>query len=170
MIKSMTDNAVSMLRSRPIYSAIEKQYKKMAERKWDKMYWAIDIHDTLIPSTYAAVRVWEDGVATYPGVQAMLGLIMDCPENHIILWSSLPGSGPTGMVAHKKALFPIERWARVQLNENRLERGNEYADFSQKFYFNVLLDDKAGFDPSVDIQAVMLAIMNFRHIYMEHLK
>jgi len=34
------------------------------------------------------------------------------------------------------------------VNKNPSENNTSYADFSKKFYFNILLDDKAFFEPS----------------------
>jgi hypothetical protein len=154
---------VHALVERPIYQAICKQYQKMAERGWDKMYWAIDLHETLIKPSYKADRAMD--AELYPYVPELLSELMSYPENHVILWSSLKIEGPTGMIAHKKSLFSMEKWVRVHYNENPLEKNTEYADFSSKFYFNVLLDDKAGFDPKVDINAVRLAIHHCRPVY-----
>jgi 2-methylcitrate dehydratase PrpD len=64
----------------------------------------------------------------------------------LILWSS----------SHETEIAKVREWLEtfkinIQfINENPLEDNTEYADFSKKFYFNVILDDKAGFDPSVD--------------------
>ena len=41
------------------------------------------------------------------------------------------------------------------INENPLEVNSELSDFSKKFYFNILLDDKAGFYPKEDWQIVL---------------
>ena len=36
------------------------------------------------------------------------------------------------------------------INDNPEYIGNDYADFSKKFYYNILLDDKAGFEGETD--------------------
>ncbi len=40
------------------------------------------------------------------------------------------------------------------VNENPEECNTEYANFDRKFYFNVLFDDKGGFDPLEDWEPV----------------
>lgn len=151
---------------RPIFKAIGKQYQKAVERGWDKMYWAIDLHETLTPPTY----VMEDakqGIAMYPGAADMLNDIMSLEKNRIILWSSQTNQQ---MIDHKRALFPIEQWSRVHLNRNPEEGSTDYAYFGDKFYFNVLLDDKAGFDPEIDIYAVRYAIAYYEHCLATNLR
>ncbi|MCC6643353.1 hypothetical protein IT411_01265, partial [Candidatus Peregrinibacteria bacterium] len=58
-----------------------------------------------------------------------------------------------------KAILYREKFAQlginfVYINENPEAENSAYANFDQKFYFNVLFDDKAGFHPLKDWEVV----------------
>lgn len=130
-----------------IIKAIEKAYKKAEERGYDRIYYAIDVHDTILKSNY------ENGGYEFVNEDAKKCLRMFArhEEIRVILWSSL-----TENEKENVAIFLYDNGCYVDdINENTLELDTEYADFSQKFYFSVLLDDKAGFDPGTDWKAIM---------------
>lgn len=158
---------------RPLYKTVVNAYQKAAMRGWDRIYWAIDIHDTLYPSTYQ-----KDEAKTlkpFFGARTLINNLIGYKENVIILWSSLldGGKGPNAtndFQPYFDDLFgdyeKAELRDRVFFNENPLEKDTEYACFAKKFYFNVLLDDKAGFDPEIDFYAIKLAMNHCREIYI----
>jgi hypothetical protein len=124
-----------------IIKAIERAYRVMRERKWDTIYWAIDLHGVCLKSNY------ENGGYSFINEEAKAGLqaISRKQENVIILWSSCHDH-------EKKAIkdFFSENHIIVDyFNENPDEANTKTGCFDQKFYFSVLLDDKAGFDPDI---------------------
>ena len=126
-------------------------YKKAAARGWDRIYWAIDIHETVLRPSYDS-KVLGDA---YPHAMRALQAILSYPESRIILWSSL---SPADMQRHKDHIFAgftDEDKAKVYLNCNPECGETEYASFNQKFYFNILLDDKAGFEAEKDWTTVI---------------
>ncbi len=150
------------LYERSLYNAIEKAYIKASERKWDKIYWCIDIHETLVKPTYD-----ENGyIEFYDSALNAIGWILSCPENRIILWSSLPTEE---MQKIRRLISSDDDHERIQLNSNNEVYNTSYANFDKKFYFNILLDDKAGFDPEIDFDVIYQAICDLRNDYMEHL-
>lgn len=130
-----------------IIKAIEKAYKKAEERGYDRIYYAIDVHDTILKSNY------ENGGYEFVNEDAKkcLQMLSDRPEVEIILWSSLYRTEKYRVMD----FLSDSRIDAYSINSNTLELNTEYADFSQKFYFSVLLDDKAGFDPETDWKAIM---------------
>jgi hypothetical protein len=122
--------------------AIAGAYKKMIERNWDTVYWAVDLHGVCMKSNY------ETGKHEFIHQKAIdtLKLISSRPESKIILWSSV----------HESEKMPImnlfaEHGIKVfGFNHNSREADTETGSFKEKFYFSVLLDDKAGFDPYCD--------------------
>jgi hypothetical protein len=140
-------------------NVIKLAYKKAAARKWDRIYWAIDIHETILVPSYDSKVL---GVH-YPLVIESLKLILSFPESRIILWSSL---SPEDMQRHKdhifKDIFSPKEQDCVYLNCNPECGETEYASFNQKFYFNVLLDDKAGFDAETDWKTVIDTLTAYR--------
>lgn len=125
-----------------IIKAIERAYSLLQERNWDTIYWAIDLHGTCIKSNYVSGEYeWinEDAVKC-------LQLIQSLHESVIILWSS----------CYTKEQFNIINFFKSYnitidyFNYNPEVKDTKTGFFDQKFYFSVLLDDKAGFDPDTD--------------------
>lgn len=125
-----------------IIKAIERAYAVMRERNWDTVYWAIDLHGVCFPSTY------EQGGYKFVNADAKEALqrISARPESRIILWSSCHPNEQADIMA----FFAEEGVAVSYFNENPEVSNTRTGDFTKKFYFSVLLDDKAGFDPAVD--------------------
>ncbi|HET8688959.1 MAG TPA: hypothetical protein VFM18_20305 [Methanosarcina sp.] len=125
-----------------IIKAIENAYKKAEERNWDRIYFAIDVHDTILKSNYqdGSYEFWNDSS------RYALHMLSMRKEVRIILWSSASKEEQ-----EKIATFLYRHGCIVDFfNENPEQPNTSYADFSEKFYFSVLLDDKAGFDPDTD--------------------
>ena len=122
-----------------ITRAIERAYQVLRERNWDTVYWAVDLHGTVLKSNY------ETGQYEFVNQAAKLALQYLCrlPETKLIFWSSLHDHDWRG-VQH----FFEEHGIRVDyINENPEVSDTETGNFSQKFYFSILVDDKAGFSP-----------------------
>jgi hypothetical protein len=129
-----------------ILKAVERAYRVMEERDWDTIYWAVDLHGVCLKSNYQQGGYeWinEDALRT-------LQLINRLSESKIILWSSV-------YEEEKKRISRFFNGHGIILhgfNDNVYEKNNKVSSFDQKFYFSVLLDDKAGFDPETDWQAI----------------
>lgn len=123
-----------------ISRAIERAYQILRERKWDTVYWAVDLHGTVLKSNY------EQGGYSFITQDAALTLryLTRLPETKLILWSSVHDEEWDNV----KAFF-ADNGIRVDyVNENPEVPNTETGNFSQKFYFSILVDDKAGFSPS----------------------
>lgn len=129
-----------------IIQAINRAYRTKKERNWDTIYWAIDLHGVCIKSNY------ERGDYQWINGDAYLGLLSISlrPESKIILWSSVYRDEQADIIK-----FFQKYGIRVDgFNTNPFEKSNEVSSFAQKFYFSVLLDDKAGFDPNTDWEKI----------------
>jgi len=126
--------------------SIIKVFKKAMityrERGWDTLYVAIDMHDTICKSTYR-----EDNIINYyPHAKDILQKMGRIPFIKTILYTSTPD---------KRIKEYLEMFAKDDIkfdfiNSNPDVENTAYGDFSIKPYFNVLMDDKAGFDPEND--------------------
>lgn len=120
--------------------ALRSAYKKTNARGWDKVFWALDLHDTCFRSTYEKFTYeWYN-----EHVQEALLRLTALPETHLILWSS---------VFHEEKPHILKFFADAGIrvsgfNENPLQPSNETSCFDEKFYMSVIIDDKAGFDPA----------------------
>ncbi len=118
------------------------------KRKWDKIYWLVDVHGTIIPST------WNSNYCGYEFIndacKEVLRWISNTPDQNLILWTS----------SYPSEVALIIGWLENNginvdyFNCNPAEKNTEYADFFHKPYFNILLDDKAGFDPETEWEMV----------------
>jgi hypothetical protein len=133
-----------------ISKAIERAFTVKRERGYDTIYWAIDLHGTCLKSNY------ENGSYEFINEETIRALqkISDREDSKIILWS---GCYPEEQ--QKIIKFFDDNMIKVAFfNENPLEASTTTGDFSKKFYFSILIDDKAGFDPYVDWRNVIDAL------------
>lgn len=137
-----------------IEKAIINAFKKKEQRGWDKwprMFWAIDLHDVIIPGTYT---LNNSGRELYPHAGLILRWLTNRKDMCMILFTS----------SHKESIDDILGWLKKQeivfdyVNENPECPNNDLCDFSKKLYFDVMLEDKAGFDGLVDWKNIMIAL------------
>lgn len=121
---------------------IDTQFQLMKERGWDKIYFAIDFHDTIIESDYEDTKK-----------------IIFAPFAEQVL-KRMSNSSRIGLIAYTCS-YPdeIERYLKFFrgfdikfdfINENTEVQNNRLGCFDNKPYFNVLLENKAGFDMNSD--------------------
>lgn len=123
--------------------AIKKEFKKMESRGWDKIFWMVDFHDTIMPGSYTK----DDGdVDFYPHATDVLKTLTDRKDICLILWTSSYEDYLEKHITRMKDMgIKFEYF-----NENPQCESDDLCDFSGKFYFNVVLEDKAGFDGTED--------------------
>lgn len=123
-----------------ITRAIEKSFEKAKERWWDKTFWGIDIHDSIIVPNY---RGDEIPTEWYPFAKEGMLMITNrkdiCPFLYTCSW-------PKEIVKYRK-FFSDQGINFEYANENPEVKNDAYGYYRTKPYFNVLFEDKAGFDP-----------------------
>jgi hypothetical protein len=133
-----------------IIKAIQKNhFDAKVKRGWDKTYWAIDIHGTIIKPNYEAGNIPKN---FYPYSLECLRLLSDREDVCLILYTC---SHPHEIEEYLE-LFRKERINFKFVNENPEVKTEEngYGCYNRKFYFNVLFEDKAGFDPEEDWEEI----------------
>lgn len=121
---------------------VTKAFDKMRERKWDCIYFAIDLHGTVLKPTHKKDTHFE----FYPGAEEVLRYLSTRNDIKLIIYTSSHNAyieSLMGTLLEKHIYFDY-------INENPEVETNELSDFNVKFHFDVLLDDKAGFDPDTD--------------------
>ena len=128
-----------------IIKAIKRAYSLKSE-KYSYVYWSIDLHGVCFTSNYKTDEYqWINDTC-----HEALRLISSDPCSRIILWSScFPREFPNIIKFFESYGIRVDYF-----NENPLMKNTEYGCFDKKFYFSVLIDDKAGFDPETDWQVV----------------
>jgi len=117
----------------------------MHDRKWDRIYVAVDWHDTMMPSTYSNDEYGE--YKLYPHAEKVLKWMSDCDNIILILYTCSHGDQKADLLSNMHSRYGIDFDYH---NGNPEVENTETGDFSEKFYFNVLIDDKAGMAPLDD--------------------
>ena len=124
-----------------ILRAVKNAYDKHSE-KYPHIFWKIDLHGVCLRSSYQSGEYEWINDQVVPALKE----IMKCPHSKIILWSSCYDHEQQKIIE-----FFNKSGVRVDFfNENPMFANTEYGCFDQKFYFSILIDDKAGFDPDTE--------------------
>jgi hypothetical protein len=126
-----------------ILDAIINSFAKAEERGWGITYWCVDIHDTMIKSNYKTGAIPNE---FYPFAVEVLQYLTKRGDIKLILYTC---SHPHEIEEYIE-LFKTNNIVFDFINENTDVKTdlNGYGNYDRKPYFNVLLDDKAGFEPS----------------------
>jgi len=138
-----------------ITKAIEKAFQNARKRGWDRTYWAVDIHDTAIKGTYVVGDIDRE---FFPHAKTVLQMLSDRPDVKLILYTCCHKHEIDQYLEH----FEQNGIHFDYINENPEVRTdlNGYGNYDKKPYFNVLLEDKAGFDPYVDWMLIMKFLLD----------
>jgi len=129
-----------------IKNAIKTAFRKKKERGWGKyprMFWAIDLHDVIIHGTYT---LNNEGRELYPDGEEVLQWLTNRKDMCLILYTS----------SHNNSIVDILQWLNNHgikfdyINENPDCSDTELCSFKDKFYFDIMLEDKAGFEGKTD--------------------
>jgi hypothetical protein len=122
---------------------IQRAFKQKQERGWDTIYWMIDIHETIFQGKYCSD---QDFTVSDECIE-VLKWISDRPDCKIIIWTSSYAKHYEDVKQHFTDKYNIT----LDYHNENPECGNtDYADFTTKPYFNILLDDKAGMEMNSD--------------------
>lgn len=147
-----------------ITKAIEKCFIRAKQRSWDKTYWAFDIHETIIIPNY---KVNSIPTEFYPNAKEVLQLISKRRDISIILYTC---SHPDEISKYVN-FFESNSIICDYVNENPEVHSEGYGYYEDKFYFNVLFEDKAGFEPATDwIKVKQLLIKYPEAEFIKHYK
>lgn len=125
-----------------IVKSFEIAFETMEKKKWDKIYVAVDIHDTIFKGCYHN----EETFKWLGQSKAALQMMTKDERIVLILWSSVyPG------VASQYLSHLYDNGIDFDyFNQNPEVEDSDLACFDTKFYFNVGIDDKFGFEPETD--------------------
>jgi len=124
---------------------IKRTFEMKKVKGWPEVYFCIDLHGTIIPSGKSSDDK-TDTLELYPYAQEVLQWLSNRKDIMTILWTSTP----------TERLTSVWQWLETKgiyfsyVNGNPHAKNTERSDFRRKFYFSVLLDDRAGFEPETD--------------------
>ena len=126
-----------------ILKAIRTNDRIVKERGWDRSYWFIDIHGTMIKPNYSKEKIPTE---FYPFAIDVLKILTNRPEIKLCLYTC---SWPEEIEKYIE-LFTSHGIKFDYINGNPEVSSSSYGCFDKKPYINVLMDDKSGFDPNED--------------------
>jgi len=137
-----------------ITRAIENAFRHKEQRGWAKTYWAFDIHGTILKPNHR-----RDVIATefYPHAIEVMQLLSKRTDIVRILYTC---SYPHEITQYLK-LFHDNDIHFHYVNHNPEVADGGYGYYKEKFYFNVLFEDKAGFSGDDDWVLIKEALKNY---------
>lgn len=117
-----------------------KAWRIAFERKWDKVFIAVDIHDVILQANYKAGAIPKEFLGKAKEVLQRLSTRKDVC---LILYTcSFPNE-----IKEYLAFFEENDIHFKYVNENLDCPNTAFGCFDKKFYYQILLEDKAGFNP-----------------------
>lgn len=120
-----------------------EQFGIASVRGWDTIYVAVDWHGTISPSTYSKDL---SKISFYSGAIGALKKLSSHPKVKLILYTSSSETSCEWLIEYLRFHGVVFSYVNCNPEVKNTDTGN----FDSKFYFNILLDDKAGFDPTDD--------------------
>jgi hypothetical protein len=126
---------------------IERSYNIMKTRGWDKIFVFVDIHETMLKPNWNADTTPHEW---FPYAEEVMREMSDRKDMCLILYTCSTYAD----VEKYLAFFEQHGVVFEHVNCNPQAASTDYACFDDKPYFNVMLDDKAGFEASLDENGV----------------
>lgn len=129
-----------------VRKAFKDAFARSEAKGWDRIYVLVDVHGTVFKPSYHNEEKYE----FYAYAKEMLQLLTNWKSIKLIMWTS----STQETIDQFLDVFEKNEIHFDYVNENpeihALPTDPKSSDFSNKFYFNVGLDDKFGFDPNTD--------------------
>lgn len=125
-----------------VANQIQRTFDVSFEKEWYETYWAFDIHGTILKPTY---DLNEDRMEFYPYAKEALREISMRGDIIMILYTcSYPNEIEKYLEFFKKQGIHFHH---INENPGISSKFGNFGYYENKFYFNVMFEDKAGFDP-----------------------
>ncbi|NJO63445.1 MAG: hypothetical protein HC836_36190 [Richelia sp. RM2_1_2] len=125
-----------------IVKAIIKAFKTKQERGWDKIFFYFDIHETVLYPDYNNVEPEK----FYEHAKDVLRYLSTREDIVMALYTC---SYPVEIERYQK-FFESKEIKFTYINKNPEVANTKYGYYEDKPYYNVLFEDKAGFDAEND--------------------
>lgn len=120
---------------------LKKTFADYKAKGWDRIFVLVDVHGTIIPSgSHDEFRfITEDA-------KEVLKWFSDRSEVRLILWTS------SYMTEYSRVCNWLREYGIIvdYVNQNPEAKDTARACFAQKPYYNIVIDDRAGFEPETD--------------------
>lgn len=119
---------------------IKNSYAQKAIRNWERVFWMIDVHDTIFPGFYMENQTLD----FYSEAKEVLQFLTQQEDVCLILYTCSHEHEINRMLS----FFKEHDITFEFTNENEHVSNTSFGCYTKKPYFNILLEDKAGFESS----------------------
>tara|TARA_R110000868_G_scaffold115997_6_gene309363 strand:+ start:8435 stop:8875 length:441 start_codon:yes stop_codon:yes gene_type:complete len=120
-------------------------FKCMDRNEWDHIYVFIDLHSTLVNPSYGHGKISTE---LYDGALEGLKMLYNSEDVKMVMYTC---SHPHEIVEYVNFFGGVGiKWDYINENPEVKTNNNYYGCYDKKPYYNVLIDDKAGFDGEND--------------------
>ena len=126
-----------------ILKAIEKSFQTAKHRNWDYTYWFFDIHETILYPDYDN----KSPLRFYPYAKEVLQYLSNRTDIKMGIFTC---SYPTEIQRYLEFFRKNKIHFDYTNNKNDDVSDTAYGYYRDKPYFNVLCEDKSGFDANED--------------------
>jgi len=129
-----------------IVKAFDNAFKRAQDKNWDYIYILVDVHGTIFKPSYLNEEKYE----FYPYTKEVLQLLTLYTNVKLICWTSSTNQAVLdyGVVFNRNDIY--FDYLNCNPEVERQPTDPETLDLSSKYYFNVGIDDKFGFEPETD--------------------
>lgn len=132
---------------------VKKMFAYSFKKEWYKTYWAFDIHGVIFKPNYNKDLLEAE---FYPFAKETLQLLTKRDDIVLIMFTS---SYPNEIEFYQK-VFKENNINFKYINENpEIKTSESFGYYESKWYFNLLFEDKAGFDAAEDWSRIYYYIM-----------
>lgn len=127
-----------------ILKVLERQYKKQMKNKWYESYVIVDMHGVITRPNH---KVRLPKLDFYPFALRTLSILSEREDIRLILYTSSYPDQRQNYIDQLKDIGIEFNY----INENpEIRSVEDFGYYEEKPYFDVYLDDKAGFDPEIE--------------------
>lgn len=129
-----------------IIKTFNNAFERAKAKNWDYIYILVDVHGTIFVPSYLNKENYE----FYPYAKEALQLLSKDPNIKLILWTSstFEAAMDYSIVLNRNKIY-FDYW-NCNPEVEKQETDPETLDLSSKYYFNIGIDDKFGFEPETD--------------------
>lgn len=145
------------MESSPIIFALNKAWEKSKKKKWSEIYIAVDLHDSVVYGNYDTTKIPK---TFCPHAKETLQYLSNRKDIVLFMYTC----------SHKDEIVKYEQFFKENginfqsANKNPAVESNELGCYDDKPYFNLLIDDKAGFDCESDWYLIYEWFINKKEI------
>ena len=134
-----------------IVRQLDKSFRVLEAKRvrgWDRIYIAVDVHETMLEPTWSD----EKSHKFYKNCVKALRMLSNRKDVVLILWTC----SNTQNALDYQTLLKEQGIEFTYINKNPEVDDKHYANYQDKFYANLILDDKAGFEPEEDFEEICI--------------